>query len=171
MKIFKDHIKEDHIMETKTETYNTDQLPVEFQYLKKLIAFRSGQYDEPRFPETDQWTLPVRKYIKDNGLNQDAAILLLIGLAPHAVPELFDKAIQEKIKASGDFPEIGGVRGKNFRGFLPTGQTAVFLLAGDDWQRRAQVEQLFWSDKDFARKKILWLEDLPQGEPALSGKI
>jgi len=87
------------------------------------------------------------------------------------VPDLFDRAIQEKIKESGDFPEIGGVRGKNFRGFLPTGQTALYLLAGDDRKRQTEVEQLFWSDRHFSRKKILWLEDLPQGEPVMSGRI
>jgi hypothetical protein len=84
---------------------------------------------------------------------------------------LFDQAIQEKLKISGDFPEIGGVRGKNFRGFIPTGQTAVFLLAGDDRKKRMEIEQMFWSDRYFASRKILWLEELPQGEPAMSGKI
>ena len=160
------------------ETYNTQQsqaLP-EFQYLKNLIEYRlynpSGQ-DIPAMPDIETWSLPVKTFLSkyNFGNNQYAAILLLIGLAPHAAPELFDHAIQEKIKISGDFPEIGGVRGKNFRGFLPTGQTAVFLLAGDDWQQRQKVEQLFWSDKDFAKKKILWLEELPQSEPVLSGKI
>lgn len=146
-------------------------LPVEFQYLEELIAYRLGNGQEPSFPSLDQWTIPIKKYLKNYDLNEDAATLLLIGLAPHAVPELFDRAIQEKLKSSGDFPEIGGVRGKNFRGFIPTGQTAVFLLAGDDWERRKRVEQLFWSDNEFAKKKILWLEELPQGEPVLSGKI
>ncbi|MBS1597000.1 MAG: ATP-binding protein [Bacteroidetes bacterium] len=155
----------------KITTFNADHLPVEFQYLKEMIAYRLGEHSQPEFPPIDRWSLPVKDFVVEQNLDNDAATLLLVGLVPHAVPELFDKAIQEKIKASGDFPEIGGVRGKNFRGFLPTGQTAVFLLSGDDWQRRTQVEQLFWSDKDFARKKILWLEELQQGEPMLSGKI
>jgi AAA+ superfamily predicted ATPase len=147
--------------------------PVEFQYLENLITYRLGQSSAPAFPDIETWNLPVKNFIKQNKLDkdQDAATLLLIGLSPHAIPELFDQAIQEKIKTSGDFPEIGGVRGKNFRGFLPTGQTAVFLLAGDNLERRKEVEHLFWSDKNFAKKKILWLEELPQGEPVMSGKI
>ncbi len=146
----------------------------EFLYIKQLIDYRLNNLSGegiPNMPDIEEWSLPVKKFIRENNLEQDAATVLLIGLAPHADPELFDHAIQEKIKTSGDFPEIGGVRGKNFRGFLPTGQTAVFLLAGDNWQRRKKIEQLFWSDKDFAKKKILWLEELPQSEPVLSGKI
>ena len=148
----------------------------EFEYLKNLIDYRlnnpSGN-DIPTIPEIETWSLPIKNFIKENQLenNQAAATLLLIGLVPHADGELFDHAIQEKLKTSGDFPEIGGVRGKNFRGFLPTGQTAVFLLAGNNVEKQKELQQLFWSDKDFAKKKILWLEELPQGEPIMSGKI
>lgn len=152
-----------------------DTLP-EFEYLKNLIEYRLNNptgLDIPAMPDVENWSLPLKNFIQKNNLSKDqfAATLLLIGLAPHAVPQLFDDSFQEKIKTGGDFPELGGVRGKNFRGFLPTGQTAVFLLAGDDWQGRQRIVQLFWSDKDFAKKKILWLEELSQSEPVLSGKI
>ena len=94
------------------------QTPMEFQYLENLIEYRLSKGAAPKFPDPEYWDLPVKDFVVQNGLDQDEATLLLIGLAHHAVPELFDKAIQDKIKSSGDFPEIGGVRGKNFRGFL-----------------------------------------------------
>ncbi|HLK27347.1 MAG TPA: AAA family ATPase, partial [Puia sp.] len=151
----------------------THSIPVEFTYLQDLISYRLGASHKPAFLPVDEWELPAKNLLQRLGLdkNEDVATLILIGLAPYVVPELFDHAIQEKIKTSGDFPEIGGLRGKNFRGFLPTGQTAVFLLAGNSWQRRSEVEQLFWSDKDLAIKKILWLEQMEQGEPVISGRI
>ncbi len=150
-----------------------NNITVEFKFLQDLIAYRLGHGERPVFPDIQHWKLPVRQHLESNQFSnlQDTAILLLIALAPHAMPELFDQSIQEKLKTSGDFPEIGGMRGKNFRGFLPTGQTAVFLLAGYDMDRRAEVEKLFWSDSDLVKRKILWLEDLPAGEPVLSGKI
>lgn len=153
------------------------RLPVEFEYLNKLIEYRlQDNRDEsaaPSFPSIESWSLPAKNFLPSFDFEQDddALTVLLMGLAPHAVPGLFDRAIRSKLKESDDFPEIGGMRGKNFRGFLPTGQTAVFLLAGDDWEHRKKIEQLFWPDKDFAKKKILWLEELPQSEPVLSGKI
>jgi DNA polymerase III delta prime subunit len=149
---------------------------VEFDYVNALLNYRLNNptgMDIPTMPDITTWNLPLKNFIIKHNLqnDQNAVTLILVALAPHAAPELFDNTLQEKIKTAGDFPEIGGVRGKNFRGFLPTGQTAVYLLAGDDWDKRQQVEQLFWSDKDFAKKKILWLEELPQSEPVLSGKI
>lgn len=164
-------------MKSNTDEINVvsaeDEMPPEFQYLEQLIAFRLGNGRMPLFPDLNRWSLPMKNYLMDAQLTdqQDAMCLILIALAPHAIPELFDRAIQEKIKTSGDFPEIGGMRGKNFRGFLPTGQTAVFLLAGEDRKKQMEIEQLFWSDREFYRKKILWLEELPQGEPVMSGKI
>lgn len=151
-------------------------MTVEFEYLNNLLNYRFNNptgIDIPAMPDVNTWNFPLKNFIIKNNLQNDqhAVTLILVALAPHAAPELFDNTLQEKIKTPGDFPEIGGVRGKNFRGFLPTGQTAVFLLAGNDWELRQKVEQLFWPDKDFAKKKILWLEDLPQGEPVLSGKI
>jgi hypothetical protein len=152
-------------------------MPVEFEYVNKLIEYRflnaSDNYEMPVVPEIETWSLPVKKLISsfDFVNDKDALSLLLIGLVPHAVPELFDRAIRSRLKGSDDFPEIGGVRGKNFRGFLPTGQTAVFLLAGEDWEQRQKIQQLFWSDSELVKKRILWLEELAQGEPVLSGRI
>lgn len=155
---------------------NPAKIPVEFRYLSNLIDYRLQNPDGneiPSLPAIDTWQLPLKRFITtfDFQNDPDAATLLLIGLAPHAFPELFDRAIRSKLKESDDFPEIGGMRGKNFRGFLPTGQTAVFLLAGDDWHRRQKIEQLFWQNSELVKKKILWLEELPQSEPVMSGKI
>lgn len=148
----------------------------EFQYIKKLIEYRLNNpsgLDLPTVPDLESWTFPAKNFLPaiDTSIDKNATSLILIGLTPHAAPELFDNAIREKIKESGDFPEIGGVRGKNFRGFLPTGQTAIFLLAGEDRDRRQKIQQLFWPDSELVKKKILWLEELPQSEPVMSGKI
>ena len=39
------------------------------------------------------------------------------------------------------------------------------------WNSRLEVQQLFNAEHLFNRDKILWLEELPVGEPAMSGKI
>ncbi len=150
----------------------------EFQYLKQFILYRLHSYfpsgeneTEPSIPALNNWQLPVREFISKHQLSIPEAILLLISLAPHTHADLFDNTIQTKIASSGDFPKIGGVRGKNFRGFLPTGETALFLLAGDDMEKRVQAQQLFGPDHFFSKNKTLWLEDVPAGEPVMSGKI
>ena len=104
-------------------------------------------------------------------LRNEEHILFLIALAPHIQPSFFDDIIQKALPQAGDFPQLGGVRGKQFRGFLPTGETALFILAGDQLEKRFQIQELFSEDHIFAKKNILWLENAPNGEPKMSGKI
>jgi len=108
---------------------------------------------------------------KQTELNIDETILISIAITPHLYPHFFDQVIQQTIPKAGDFPQLGGVRGKNFRGFLPTGETALFILAGEDFEKRMEVQQYFDEDHFFAKKNILWLEPAPSGEPRMSGKI
>jgi len=160
------------------DTMGAGPRPVEFGYLEQLIRYRLNRYffkpeDDhlPPVPELSRWDLPLCRFIAANKLSAFEATLLLIALAPHVQPDLFDSTIESKLTDPANFPRIGGVRGKNFRGFIPTGETAQFLLAGDDWLEGLEVQQLFWPDHIFGSKKILWLEDLPPGDPAMSGRI
>jgi hypothetical protein len=154
------------------------KLPLELQYLDRLIRQRVKEETTPdtpvpqtRMPAYDKWELPLGKFVQDNQLSADEACLLLIGLTHAVHPDLFQEAIEGELKKPGEFPHIGGTNGKNFRGMLPTGDTALFILAGSDWKNRLEVQQLFHADHFFSRKKVLWLEDVPAGEPAMSGKI
>jgi len=96
---------------------------------------------------------------------------LIIGLISHVDPNFFDELMRQALPNTGDFPQLGGVRGKNFRGFLPTGETALFLLAGEDLEKRLEVQEMFGPEHFFSKTRILWLEDVPAGEPRMSGKI
>lgn len=150
----------------------------EMQLLDQFIRYRIDEYfpseekvENPLLLDINQWQLPVREFVKNANLTINETFVLLIALAPHVHPDLFDNAIHSKINGSGEFPIIGGVRGKNFRGFLPTSETALFLLVGEDIGKRIQVQEIFGPDHQFAKNKILWLEEVPAGEPVMSGKI
>lgn len=104
-------------------------------------------------------------------LNSKESALLILALTSHIRPSFFNKIITKHFPEGGDFPEFGGVRGKNHRGLLPTGETAQFILAGDDLEKRLEVQRLFSNDHWFAKEQILWLEPVPEGEPIMSGRI
>lgn len=153
----------------------------ELQYLADLIRYRLDQYfpsddtaepTPPPLPLPDEWELPMKDFIRDHNLSATEATLLLIALAPHLQPDLFDRVIESKLPdGGGNFPKIGGVRGKNSRAFLPTAETALFLLAGDDWDMRLTVQHLLSPEHLFSEKKVMWLEELPTGEPSMSGRL
>nr|MBP6828563.1 ATP-binding protein [Saprospiraceae bacterium] len=77
----------------------------------------------------------------------------------------------EHLPQGGDFPEFGGVKAANHRGILPTGETAQFILAGDDLEKRLEVQRLLGSEHWLYQKRILWLEPVREGEPAMSGRL
>lgn len=96
---------------------------------------------------------------------------LLLALAPHLQPDFFNRIVAESFPEGGDFPEFGGVKASNHRGILPTGETVLFLLAGNDLIKRLQVQHILGSDHWFSKKHILWLDQVHEGEPAMSGKL
>lgn len=114
---------------------------------------------------------PLGDFIRERQPPFNEYVLLLLALAPHVRPTLLDNEIRTAIAREGDFPEIGGVRDEASRTFLPTGETAAFLLAGDDLDARFQVQELFYSEHWFAREGLLRLDQAREGAPILSGRI
>ncbi|MCC6726877.1 MAG: ATP-binding protein, partial [Saprospiraceae bacterium] len=104
-------------------------------------------------------------------LKGNELLLLLLALTPHLSPGFFRSILAEHLPDGGDFPEFGGVKGQNHRDILPTGETAQFILAGDDLEKRLEVQRLFSTDHWFHKKGILRLEPVPPGEPVMSGRI
>ena len=97
--------------------------------------------------------------------------LITIALAPHVQPNFYTSVLQEFMPQGGDFPEFGGVKGKNHRGILPTGETAQFILGGMDVDERIKVAALFKDDSPLVKDGILSLQSVPEGEPQMSGKL
>lgn len=95
----------------------------------------------------------------------------MLALTPHLKSDFLGKLIAEHFPEGGDFPEFGGVKATNHRGILPTGETAQFIIAGDDLERRIEVQRILSSEHWFAKKHILWLEPVREGEPIMSGRL
>lgn len=104
-------------------------------------------------------------------MSPDERLILLLALSPHVCPQLLDIFFTKNETYGRGFTEFGGIRGNHHSGFLPTGETAAFLLASNDLTRRFQVVNLFDPDHFFARHKILQLVKDKSGEPILSGSL
>ncbi len=104
-------------------------------------------------------------------LTPDEWLLVLMALAPHIQPGFYTSVVERFLPEGGDLPEFGGVRGEHHRGVLPTGETAQFVLAGDDLASRLEVQKMLSGDHWFAREHVLWLDGVREGEPAMSGRL
>lgn len=104
-------------------------------------------------------------------LEEPDVFLLTLTLVPHIDPVLLDRLFAELL-GEGNFPQLGGVRGKQHRGILPTGEMALFLLARDDPEQRMLIQKKYLSPGHWLfREQVLSLEPPQDGEPRLSGKL
>lgn len=102
----------------------------------------------------------------------DEELLLMTVIAPHFQPAFYDRIIQEFLPNGGDILEMGGVKNAgNHRGFLPTGETALFVLAGDDIEKRIHVQQLLMGESRLVKEGAIHVEAVKDGEPPMSGKL
>ncbi len=91
-------------------------------------------------------------------------------LAPHISSEILDEFFYQSF-GEGEFPQIGGIRGKQHRGIIPTAEMALFLIS-DNKENKLFLRQKYLSPKHWLfKKKILILEPPLTGEPTLSGKL
>ncbi|ATL48368.1 AAA family ATPase [Chitinophaga caeni] len=114
---------------------------------------------------------PLGEFIARHQLNQQEITVLFLALIPHIYPSFYDEIFASYIDSPTDFPQLGGVRAKSGRNFLPTGQTALFILAGQELDKRIKFQHVFNPQHLFSKERILWLEDVAEGEPFLNGKM
>lgn len=97
-------------------------------------------------------------------------IVLVLALTPHLQPNFIYNMVQQYLPGGGDFTEIGGVKSGNHRGMMPTGETALFILAGTDVQRRMEIQQMLF-DSRLLKEGLMILEPVKDGEPVMSGRL
>ncbi len=101
----------------------------------------------------------------------DERIVILLALMPHTRPQSLDIFFTQNKLFDRPYTEFGGWKGLSHGGFLPTGETASFLLAGEDVERKKAVIRLFQREHWFYTQNILRLAGAGEGEPFLSGQL
>jgi adenylate kinase family enzyme len=148
--------------------------------LHRIIMQRLGSYFAKGDFDLDDWaeetfgadfiTAPIKSKLPQvKSINE--WIILMLALVPHISPSFISNIMSEQLPSGGEFPEFGGVKGVNHRGILPTGETARFIIAGDDVEKGLDVLKYFEENHFFYQQDILFLEPVREGEPFLSGRI
>ena len=109
---------------------------------------------------------PYAQLVRTHNFGFDERITLMLALTPHIQPHALDVFKHERQPTA-----FGGVHGKNHKGFIPTGETVMFVLAGKNVEARFKLLHLFDKEHAFAKEHMLWLEDTGHGEPELSGVV
>lgn len=168
-------------MNTTMVKTNTKTLVAELQWLTEVIdtrlklyfgktASHKAIYDiQP--PDLSNDDSSYAQLVAQHTMSFKERIVLILALTPHIKPQLLDVFFIKNADYDRTFTEFGGRQGNGHAGFIPTGETAAFILAIDDLEERFSVTALFGKDHFFQHHKILYLGNPFNDEAFLSGVL
>lgn len=119
-------------------------------------------------PPNDGW---LEEVTGRQDISFSERVVVMLALMPHTSPQSLDIFFVQNKNFDRQYTEFGGWKGLSHGGFLPTGETASFILAGEDMERKKEVIRMFQKDHWFYAQNILRLEGAGEGEPFLSGQL
>lgn len=136
------------------------------------LYFRQGC----EYSSIEEVTPPDDGWLEDVTGQQDISfndrVIIMLALMPHTCPQALDIFFVQNKNFDRQYTEFGGWKGMSHGGFLPTGETAAFIIAGEDMEKKKEtVIRMFQRDYWFYTKNILRLEGAGEGEPFLSGQL
>jgi len=141
--------KEMIIMNTSPENENGNNLPPDLSSDKSVYA----------------------DFVNYYGLTIDERILLILAIIPHIQPHLLDVFFTSNKISGRGYTEFGGIKATRHSGFIPTIETALFVLAGNDLAKRFSLYRLFEPDHIFLAHNIIDLGKGQQSETFASSSI
>lgn len=104
-------------------------------------------------------------------LTPDERLVLILALIPYVQPQLLDPFFSVNKALGRGYTEFGGVKGNRHSGFIPTIETALFLLGGNNLAYRFKSHRLFEPDHIFFAHNVLQLDQVSSAEPFYSSTI
>ncbi|WP_448661444.1 ATP-binding protein [Sphingomonas sp. CJ20] len=109
--------------------------------------------------------------VRGAGLGAAERLVFILALAPHVAPAALDAFLLQNQATGRRFTEFGGVPGQDHAGFLPTLETALFLLGGADLAARSGALALFDPDAPLLRRGLVLLDQRHSEEPAAAAML
>lgn len=168
-------------MDIKKSTLNATSILAELNWLRNVIQCRFDLYwkNETQYIDIHEHTAPdltndnssFAQTIKKFNLDFEERIILILSLATHVQPQILDVFFTKNSDYNKDFTEFGGFKGKTHNGFIPTAETAVFILAGNSLDQRFRILEILNMDHLFFKHQIITIENTEPNEPFFSGVL
>lgn len=109
--------------------------------------------------------------VQRHRLEAPQRLLLMLALAPALRPQMLDLLFVRNKNLDRGFTEFGGCKGRTHGGFLPTLETAAFVLAGDDLAARSDLLAQLAPASALRHAGLLQAEPEAPGEPPLAAAL
>jgi hypothetical protein len=157
---------------------NTISLNKELNWFESLVNKRIENYFHGKVGEMEEvFTNPPDL----SGDNSNYAILvdhyrmgvferviMMLALIPHVKPQVLDVFFSRNSVYNKEFTEFGGFKGNIHQGFLPTAETAAFILAGNNLSVRFSLHSLLEETYFLRKHQILVLDSENDKDPFFS---
>ncbi|WDE09537.1 ATP-binding protein [Thalassomonas haliotis] len=110
-------------------------------------------------------------FITHYHINFEERVVLILALVSQIRPQMLDVFFTRNASLDKEFTEFGGATNTQGKVFLPTAETALFLLAGTDLEKRFLYSYLFDADHFFNKHDFITLEHHKPQESYLSGVL
>ncbi|MBT9314513.1 ATP-binding protein [Leptothoe spongobia] len=147
------------ILDQRIKLYFEDKQPTD-----DLLAL----FPPPELPDTDA---PYATIVHQLQLQSAERLVLSLCLISHLKPHLLDTFFIRNQNLDRGYTEFGGLTGNSHSGFLPTCETAMFLLAADNLYARLQYDHIFQPQHSLFAQGILTLDYPHLNEPPLCAAI
>ena len=160
---------------------NAKSLELELDWFSHVLEARLRLYFDRDGAQGDITTLtppdlaphesPYGNFVEHYELGFEERLITALCLIPHVRPQLLDPLLIKNAELDRAFTEFGGAQGRSHGGFLPTGETALFLIAGDDLGERLQALPLLGATHFFSKHGVLGCRPASPNEPSTSGQL
>ncbi len=137
-------------------------LAAELDWLEVVIERRLKQHFQrlapvapPEPPRHDPKSTALGASIAEHDLDPSDRLVLALALAPHLRPQALDPLLVRNPNLERPFTEFGGMRSEGETRFVPSFQTAAFLLAGEDLIDRLAFERRILDDATLFRARLI----------------
>ena len=128
-------------------------------------------FEPPPAPSLTSSGCAYETLLREYDFDTEERLVLMLALMPPLRPQGLDLLLTQNQVQAKRFTEFGGWKGKTHEGFLPTCETAAFLLAGDDLAHRIEVAGMFDESHPFMRSRLVRLEHGGDGEPPFTARL
>ncbi len=124
---------------SKIKIDNLELIQKELDALELIIKTRIKTYFDQSdenlkfdFPKLDVYDSEYSNFLKKHELIEEERIVFLLALSREVYPQILDPFLTKNSLYDLKFTEFGGVSNDINNSFIPTLQTALFLICGDN---------------------------------------
>jgi len=150
-----------------------------FEWIENIIETAFHNYFQTEQPSDENngelnidissFLQTVKQYTGRDSIDYPESVILGLALAPHFSPQILDLFFVQNEVFHRPYTEFGGKTGGRHKGFIPTAETAMFLLTAGNVEKRIEMMKYFNPRHWLYVSGLITLRLEYPDEPLLSG--